>query len=96
MSNLLDNKGYVELIQSIGSIYDKAKDNVISAVNVEMLNAYWEIGKYIVEFEQKGEIKASYGAELLLQISKDLSLRFGKGFSRSNLSYMRQFYYKYP
>lgn len=96
MSNLLDNKGYVELIQSIGSIYDKAKDNVISAVNIEMLNAYWEIGKYIVEFEQKGEIKASYGAELLLQISKDLSLKFGKGFSRSNLSYMRQFYYKYP
>lgn len=61
-----------------------------------MLNAYWEIGKYIIEYEQKGEIKAVYGSKLLLQMSKDLILRFGKGFSRSNLSYMRQFYVKYP
>lgn len=96
MSNLIQNKGYEELIRSIGSIYDRAKNNVVIAVNVEMLNAYWEIGRYIVEYEQKGEIKAVYGTELLLQMSKDLILRFGKGFSRSNLSYMRQFYVKYP
>ncbi len=96
MNNLTQNKGYEELIKSIGSIYDRAKNRIVSAVNTEMLNAYWEIGKYIVEYEQKGKIKASYGTELLLQISKDLILRFGKGFSRSNLSYMRQFYVKYP
>lgn len=96
MSNLTQNKGYEELIKSIGSIYDKAKNNIVSAVNVEMLNAYWEIGRYIIEYEQKGEIRAVYGKELLLQMSKDLILRFGKGFSRTNLSYMRQFYTKYP
>jgi len=96
MSKLIQNKGYEELIKNIGSIYDKAKINVISAVNIEMLNAYWEIGRFIVEFEQDGKIKATYGKELLPQMSKDLSLRFGKGFSRSNLTYMRKFYHKYP
>lgn len=96
MIKLTENKGYEELINNIGSIYDKAKSNVVSAVNVEMLNAYWEIGRFIVEFEQNGSIKAKYGKELLLQMSKDLTLQFGKGFSRSNLNYMRQFYHKYP
>lgn len=96
MSKLIENKGYEELINNIGSIYDKAKTNVVSAVNIEMLNAYWKIGRFIIEFEQDGNIKAMYGKELLLQMSKDLSFRFGKGFSRSNLTYMRQFYNKYP
>ena len=40
-----------ELIENVGLIYNKAKNNVISAINVEMLNVYWEIGNYIVEFE---------------------------------------------
>jgi hypothetical protein len=66
MIKLTENKGYEELINNIGSIYDKAKSNVVSAVNVEMLNAYWEIGRFIVEFEQNGSIKAKYGKELLL------------------------------
>lgn len=96
MSKIVENKGYKELINSIGAIYNKAKNNVFSTVNVEMLNAYWEIGRYIVDYEQEGSIKATYGKELLLQLSKDLTLRLGRGFSRSNLSYMRQFYYKYP
>ncbi len=61
-----------------------------------MLDAYWKIGKNIVEFEQKGQVKAEYGSKLLLRISKDLKFKYGKGFSRSNLSYMRQFYIKYP
>ncbi len=64
MSKLIENKGYEELINNIGSIYDKAKTNVVSAVNIEMLNAYWEIGRFIVEFEQDGNIKAIYGKEL--------------------------------
>ncbi len=96
MDKLIENKDYNELIEKIGSVYNKAKNNVISAVNVEMLTAYWEIGKHTIEFEQKGKLRAEYGSELLLKISKDLKLRFGKGFSRTNLSYMRQFYIKYP
>lgn len=57
MNNLSPNKGYEELIKNIGSVYDKAKNNIVSTINVEMLNAYWEIGRHIIEYEQKGEIK---------------------------------------
>ena len=96
MTELSENKGYKELIENIGSVYNKAKSNVISTINVEMLNAYWQIGKYIVEFEQKGKLKADYGKQLLINLSKDLSVKYGKGFSRSNLQYMRLFYLYYP
>ena len=96
MTELSENKGYKELIENIGSVYNKAKSNVISTINVEMLNAYWQIGKYIVEFEQKGKLKADYGKQLLINLSKDLSIKYGKGFSRSNLQYMRLFYLYYP
>ena len=96
MNELIENKGYKELIENIGSVFNKAKSKIISAINVEMIDAYWKIGKNIIEFEQKGKLKAEYGSKLLLRISKDLKLKYGKGFSRSNLSYMRQFYIKYP
>lgn len=95
MGNLNKNKGYDKLIESIGSIYTKAKSNVASAINAEMLNAYWEIGKYIVEFEQDGKQRAEYGTKLLERLSKDLTLMFGKGFSLSNIKRMRQFYNEY-
>ena len=96
MDKLMDNKGYKELINNIGSVFSKAKSKIISVINAEIIDAYWEIGKNIVEFEQKGKIKAEYGSKLLLKISTDLKLKYGRGFSRSNLSYMRQFYIKYP
>jgi len=96
MNKLNENKEYKELIENIGSVFNKAKNKITSAINVEMLDAYWKIGKNIVEFEQKGQVKAKYGSKLLLRISKDLKFKYGKGFSRSNLSYMRQFYIKYP
>ncbi len=96
MNELSENKKYTELIENIGSVFNKAKSKIISAINLEMLGAYWEIGKNIVEFEQKGELKAEYGKKLLINLSKDLSIKYGKGFSRSNLQYMRLFYLYYP
>lgn len=95
MDKLSKNTTYKLLIEKIGNVYDNARKNVISTANLEMLNAYWEIGKYIVQYEQKGNLKAAYGSKLLINLSKDLKLRYGRGFSRSNLSYMRQFYIKY-
>jgi len=95
MKELTENKGYQELIENIGSVFNKAKSKIISAINVEMINAYWEIGKNIIEFEQKGKLKAEYGKKLLINLSKDLSIKYGKGFSRSNLQYMRLFYIHY-
>lgn len=96
MNKLINNTEYKELVQNIGHVYQNAKSKVISTVNSEMLIAYWNIGKYIIEFEQGGKIKAEYGKQLLVNLSKDLSLRYGRGFSRSNLQYMRILYNCYP
>ena len=60
-----------------------------------LVETYWQIGQYIVEFEQKGNERAEYGSRLLTQLSRDLKTAYGKGFSRSNLQYMRLFYLSY-
>ncbi len=96
MFETVKNIEYSQLISKIGNTYKTAKNNIISAVNTEMLHAYWHIGKYIIEFEQEGKIKAEYGKQLLENLAKDLTLQYGKGFSRSNLNYMRLLYNKYP
>lgn len=96
MPSLNTNVKYQQLIEKIGETYSSAKHKIAAAINVQMLHAYWSIGKYIIEFEQGGQLKATYGNALLENLSKDLSIRFGGGFSRSNLSYMRLLYSKYP
>lgn len=96
MTELSKNIEYKKLINSISVTYTKAKQNVANAINIEMLNAYWQIGKNIIEFEQQGKEKATYGTHLLENLSKDLKNQYGKGFSRSNLNYMRLFFIKYP
>jgi hypothetical protein len=60
------------------------------------METYWQVGQQIVEFEQGGQAKAEYGAGLISRLAKDLTLRHGRGFSRSNLKGMRQFYLAYP
>lgn len=65
------------------------------AVNSSMVETYWKIGQYIVEFEQGGNVKAKYGTALLENLSSDLSRSHGKGFSLSNLKRMRQLYSVY-
>ncbi|MFN0187694.1 MAG: YhcG family protein [Bacteroidia bacterium] len=87
---------YFELIDAIGSTIQRARENAIRAINTELVRANWEIGKHIVEFEQGGHERAEYGSDLLSNISKDLKLRFGKGFGRRNVLDMRRFYLSYP
>ena len=87
---------YNQLLDNIGFTLQKARENAIKAINTELVKANWEIGRYIVEFEQQGKERAGYGSELLVSLSKDLKIEFGKGFSRSNLQLMRLFYIKYP
>ncbi|MDB4303387.1 PDDEXK nuclease domain-containing protein, partial [Desulfosarcina sp.] len=65
-------------------------------INQILVETYWHIGKQIIEYEQKGKGRAEYGAKLLDNLSKDLKQKYGKGFSRSNLQYMRLLYYHYP
>jgi predicted nuclease of restriction endonuclease-like (RecB) superfamily len=66
------------------------------AINTVLLHTYWHIGHHIVEFEQQGHSKAEYGAELLDKLSRDLTQELGKGFSRSNLVYIRKLYLTFP
>ena len=91
-NEIVKDTAYDELIDEIGEILLSAKQQVAVSVNTVMIQTYWNIGRYIVEYEQSGFERATYGENLLEQLSKDLTLRFGKGFSRSNISYMRKFY----
>ena len=95
LANINDNV-YQKLIDNITTLWDEAKTKAITAVNTGLLEANWQTGKYIVEFELKGKDRAEYGKQLLVNLSKDLTTRNGKGFSRSNLVYMRKFYLAFP
>jgi len=87
---------YDNLISTISETYVAGQVRAHRAVNVQMLETYWQIGRHIVEFEQNGRAKAVYGESLLVNLAKDLTLRNGRGFSRSNLIRFRQFYGDYP
>ncbi|MBF0238962.1 MAG: DUF1016 family protein [SAR324 cluster bacterium] len=88
--------GYDHLIRQITDVYQEGKQQATLSVNTCLVQTYWRIGQRIVEFEQQGKSKAEYGKGLLEKLSKDLSLTNGKGFSRSNLNYMRLFFTLYP
>ena len=89
-------KSYKGLVSQISQTYIKGREKASVAVNTHLVDTYWKIGQYIVEFEQKGKERAEYGTALLKELSKDLKLQHGKGFSRSNLVYMRLFYLEFP
>ena len=92
MNEIIDNK----MIEQIKSLLESARQKVATEVNSTLIMTYWQIGKIIVEDEQKHESRAEYGKQTLKTLSKVLSEEYGKGFSRSNLQNMRQFYLAYP
>lgn len=79
----------------VKEILESARSNAYRAVSFEMVQAYWEIGRIIVEEEQKGDIRADYGIGLLISLSNRLSADYGKGFDESNLRNMRIFYMRF-
>lgn len=87
---------YVRLVSQISDLWEDAKNKAVLAVNTELLDANWQTGRYIVEFEQHGNVKAEYGKQLLTNLSRDLTRLKGKGYSRSNLFNMRLFYVRFP
>jgi predicted nuclease of restriction endonuclease-like (RecB) superfamily len=91
---LIDN--YADMHAQIVELLESSRSNAARHVNFLMTNAYWEIGRRIVEFEQKGAERAAYGGELLPRLAIDLTKRFGRGFSRQNLQQMRNFYLFWP
>lgn len=74
----------------------KVRAKVYNNIREEMVNYYWNVGKMIVEEEQGGDITPEYGKKLYLELSKKLTKKMGKGYSRSNLFNMRNFYIAYP
>jgi predicted nuclease of restriction endonuclease-like (RecB) superfamily len=93
---LSKDSDYQELLGRISRTYTEGRLRAYQAVDKHMAETYWKIGHDIVEYEQGGKAKAVYGKALLANLSRDLTLRHGRGFSRSNLSRFRQFYLVFP
>ncbi len=83
------------LFHRVVAILEQARKNVVRAVNSNMVLAYWLIGMEIVEEVQKGEKRAEYGKQVIEKLSKQLTVKFGKGFSAPTLWNFRQFYQAY-
>lgn len=88
--------GYAGIHGGIVELLDATRQVAARSVNALMTASYWEIGRRIVQAEQKGKRRAGYGEQLISRLSADLSQRFGRGFSPDNLENMRQFFLVYP
>jgi len=85
-----------DIVNQIKNIIEKARHNVTVAVNHELLGSYWQIGKLIADNEQTNGMNETSARSFILSLSKVLSNELGRGFSRSNLFNMRNFYLNYP
>ena len=87
--------GYETVLADVVRLVETARRTAARSVNTVMTATYWAIGRSIVEQEQKGASRASYGEELVVQLSRDLQSRFGRGFGRANLFQMKAFFLAY-
>ena len=94
--SLTAGDNYHALLEQISHTYAQGRIVAMQAVNAQLIETYWQVGRHIVEFEQAGKVRADYGKALINNLAKDLNVRHGKGFSRSNLIRVRQFYLAYP
>jgi predicted nuclease of restriction endonuclease-like (RecB) superfamily len=83
---------YSALVSDISGLLEQARRTAARSVNSILTATYWEIGRRIVEFEQRGKARAEYGEALLVNLARDLTVQHGRGFSKSNLFQMRAFY----
>ena len=70
-----DSDGYRQLLQQISDTYTEGRVRAVQAVNAQLLETYWQVGRHIVEFEQAGQTRAAYGAALIQTLAADLGLR---------------------
>lgn len=93
MSDKLPSKGGIEnLFEEVKSVIDNARDKVYQLANFTVVESNWNIGRKIVEEEQEGNERAEYGKYLIEGLSKRLTEEYGRGYTTTNLWYMRQFY----
>ena len=90
--NKLTNQALVEQVRVL---LEASRQRIAVEVNTTLLHTYWEIGRVICEYEQTDSVRAEYGKQTLKVVSKELTKEFGKGFSVSNIQFMRRFYQTY-
>jgi predicted nuclease of restriction endonuclease-like (RecB) superfamily len=91
------NKSVVpELLAAIRTLLSQTRIQLQQTVNHAMVKTYWEVGRLIVEHEQRGAVRAGYGQQLLKGLAQELQAEFGKGFTARNLANMRAFYVQNP
>lgn len=88
--------GYDAMLSGVVELLEQGRRTSARAVNTIMTATYWEIGRRIVEHEQSGKSKADYGKQIIDLLATDLTAKLGRGFGRSNIFQMRQFYSYYP
>lgn len=86
---------YDAVLREMVDLLDLAKRTTVRAVNSVMTATYWEIGRRIAQFEQSQSRVEDYGKQVVANLSKDLTKRFGRGFGKSNLYQMRSFFMAY-
>lgn len=86
----------IELIGQLRDLIASARLNALRSLDSVHVRTCWEIGRHIVEFEQKGQDRAVYGGRLITKLSKSLTNEFGKGFDERNLRRMRGFFQAFP
>lgn len=90
------NTHYQHLQTDIVELLRQARTVAVRSVNAVMTASYWEVGRRIIEAEQKGKRRAAYGEQLIKQLAVDLTAEFGRGFSEVNLKQMRRFHLTWP
>ena len=95
-TELMDTEDELKFYQEVHAILDEAKSKIYEAANNIMTYAYWNVGKRIIEQEQKGNRKAKYGSYLIKRLSQELSDEYGTGFSVANIRNCRQLYLTFP
>jgi predicted nuclease of restriction endonuclease-like (RecB) superfamily len=90
--SVADPSGYDQVLASISELLARARHTTAQAVNSILTATYWEVGRRVVEFEQRGQARATYGEQLWKRLADDLTARHGRGFSKSNIALMRAFY----
>lgn len=89
-------EGLAPLLGTLRQLIADSRQQVLRVVDVVQVHTYWHIGQHIVEFEQGGAQRATYGQRLLPQLGQALSAEFGRGFDATNLRHMREFYLAFP
>ena len=93
---LVPDSDLMQLADKIVEVVEKGKEQLAISINQTIKSTYWNVGRYIVEFEQQGNTRAKYGTSLLSRLAKILRAKVGRGYSRPNLNNMRKFYLLFP